>query len=77
MSHAANVNVICRFRPMNELEKNNGNEQVCVFTSRITLQFYSTREKNPFRPYIPPLIHPTRYIFFRSKRHHRFCSRWI
>jgi len=49
MSHAANVNVICRFRPMNELEKTSGNEQVCVFTSPTSLQFNSTREKNRYR----------------------------
>ena len=49
MSHAANVNVICRFRPMNELEKTSGNEQVCMFTSPTSLQFNSTREKNRYR----------------------------
>ena len=49
MSHAANVNVICRFRPMNELEKTTGNEQVCMFTSPTSLQFNSTREKNRYR----------------------------
>ena len=48
MSKAANVKVICRFRPMNELEKTNGNEQVCVFTSQTSLQFNSTREKNQY-----------------------------
>ena len=48
MSHAANVNVICRFRPMNELEITNGNEQVCVFTSPTSIQFYSTRERNRY-----------------------------
>ena len=49
MSNAGNVNVICRFRPMNELEKTNGNEEVCVFTSPTTLQFHSTRENNNYR----------------------------
>ena len=48
MSNAANVNVICRFRPMNEMEITNGNEQVCVFTSPTSLQFYSTRERNNY-----------------------------
>ena len=48
MSNPANVNVICRFRPMNELEKTNGNEQVCVFTSPTSLQFFSSREKNNY-----------------------------
>ena len=49
MSNAANVNVICRFRPMNEMEITNGNEQVCVFTSPTSLQFYSTRERNNYK----------------------------
>ena len=49
MSNAANVKVIARFRPMNELEKTSGNEQVCVFTSPTSLQFNSTREKNVYR----------------------------
>ena len=49
MSNAANVNVICRFRPMNDLEKTTGNEQVCVFTSPTSLQFNSSREKNTYR----------------------------
>ena len=49
MSSAANVNVICRFRPMNELEKSSGNEQVCVFTSPTSLTFNSSREKNVYR----------------------------
>ena len=48
MSNAANVNVICRFRPMNEMEIINGSEQVCVFTSPTSLQFYSTRERNNY-----------------------------
>ena len=49
MSNAANVNVICRFRPMNDLEKTTGNEQCCVFTSPTSLQFNSSREKNTYR----------------------------
>ena len=49
MSNAANVKVIARFRPMNELEKTSGNEQVCMFTSPTSLQFNSTREKNRYR----------------------------
>ena len=49
MSNAANVKVIARFRPMNELERTSGNEQVCVFTSPTSLQFNSTREKNVYR----------------------------
>ena len=49
MSNAANVNVICRFRPMNDLEKNSGNEQVCDFTSPTSLTFHSSREKNVYR----------------------------
>ena len=49
MSNAANVKVIARFRPMNELEKTSGNEQVVVFTSPTSLQFTSTREKNVYR----------------------------
>ena len=48
MSNAANVNVICRFRPMNDLEKTTGNEQVCIFTSQTSLQFNSSREKNTY-----------------------------
>ena len=49
MSNTANVKEIARFRPMNELEKTSGNEQVCVFTSPTSLQFNSTREKNVYR----------------------------
>ena len=49
MSNAANVKVIARFRPMNELEKTSGNEQVVVFTSPTSLQFNSSREKNVYR----------------------------
>ena len=49
MSNPANVNVICRFRPMNDLEKTTGNEQVCIFTSQTSLQFNSSREKNTYR----------------------------
>ena len=49
MSNAANVKVIARFRPMNELEKSSGNEQVVVFTSPTSLQFNSSREKNVYR----------------------------
>ena len=49
MSKAANVSVICRFRPMNELEKTTGNEQVCIFTSPTSLQFNSTRENNQYQ----------------------------
>ena len=49
MSNAANVNVICRFRPMNDLEKTSGNEQVCDFTSPTSLTFHSSREKNVYR----------------------------
>ena len=49
MSNPANVNVICRFRPMNDLEKTSGNEQVCDFTSPTSLTFHSSREKNVYR----------------------------
>ena len=49
MSNPANVNVICRFRPMNDLEKTSGNEQVCDFTSPTSLTFHSAREKNVYR----------------------------
>ncbi len=49
MTNPANVNVICRFRPMNDLERTNGNEQVCEFTSQTSLTFYSSREKNKYR----------------------------
>ena len=59
MSNPANVNVICRFRPMNELEKTTGNEQVCVFTSPTSLQFNSTREKNHYRFNFDRIFPPT------------------
>ena len=49
MSNAANVNVICRFRPMNDLERTSGNEQVCEYTSPTSLTFHSSREKNVYR----------------------------
>ena len=49
MSNPANVNVICRFRPMNDLEKTSGNEQICDFTSPTSLTFHSSREKNVYR----------------------------
>ena len=47
--HAANVNVICRFRPINDLERTSGNEQTCDFTSPTSLTFHSSREKNVYR----------------------------
>ena len=59
MSNPANVNVICRFRPMNELEKTNGNEQVAVFTSPTSLQFNSVREKNHYRFNFDRIFPPT------------------
>ena len=59
MSNPANVNVICRFRPMNELEKTNGNEQVAVFTSPTSLQFNSLREKNHYRFNFDRIFPPT------------------
>ena len=59
MSNPGNVNVICRFRPMNELEKTTGNEQVCVFTSPTSLQFNSTREKNHYRFNFDRIFPPT------------------
>ena len=46
MSNPANVNVICRFRPMNDLEKTTGNETVADFTSPTSLTFHSRRGKN-------------------------------
>ena len=49
MSNPANVNVICRFRPMNDLEKTTGNETVANFTSPTSLTFHSSREKNVYR----------------------------
>ena len=49
MSNPANVNVICRFRPMNDLEKTSGNEQICDFTSPTSLTFHSSREKNVYK----------------------------
>lgn len=49
MSNAANVNVICRFRPMNDLERTSGNEQICDYTSPTSLTFHSSREKNVYR----------------------------
>ena len=49
MSNPANVNVICRFRPMNDLEKTSGNEQICDYTSPTSLTFHSSREKNVYR----------------------------
>ena len=44
-----NVSVICRFRPMNELEKTNGKEEVADFTSPTSLTFHSTKEKNNYK----------------------------
>ena len=41
MSSKGNVKVISRFRPMNELEKSNGNEEVAEFTSETSLTFNS------------------------------------
>ena len=48
MTNPANVNVICRFRPMNDLEKTSGNETVVEFTSPTSLTFRSSREKNTY-----------------------------
>ena len=59
MSNAANVNVICRFRPMNDLEKTTGNEQVCDFTSPTSLTFHSSREKNVYRFIFDRIFPPT------------------
>ena len=44
-----NVNVVCRFRPMNNLERTNGNEEVATFTSLNTLTFKSSKEKNTYK----------------------------
>ena len=49
MSNPANVNVICRFRPINDLERASGNEQICDYTSPTSLTFHSSREKNVYR----------------------------
>ncbi len=49
MSNPANVNVICRFRPINDLERASGNEQICDYTSPTSLTFHSSREKNIYR----------------------------
>ena len=49
MSTKGNVKVISRFRPMNELEKSNGNEEVAEFTSETSLTFNSIRENHRIR----------------------------
>ena len=54
-----NINVICRFRPMNQLEKTNGNEMVADFTSEKTLTFKSTRENNKYKFAFDRVFPPT------------------
>ena len=49
MSSKGNIKVISRFRPMNELEKSNGNEEVAEFTSETSLTFNSIRENHRIR----------------------------
>ena len=49
MSTKGNIKVISRFRPMNELEKSNGNEEVAEFTSETSLTFNSIRENHRIR----------------------------
>ena len=49
MSNQGNIKVISRFRPMNELEKSNGNEEVAEFTSETSLTFNSIRENHRIR----------------------------
>ena len=44
-----NINVYCRFRPKNKLEKTFGIEELCEFTSDTTLTFHSSQEKNIYR----------------------------
>ena len=59
MTNPANVNVICRFRPMNDLERTSGNEQVCEFTSQSSLTFHSSREKNIYNFTFDRIFAPT------------------
>ena len=54
-----NINVICRFRPMNELEKTNGNEMVATFTSSRSLTFKSSRENNKYNFNFDRIFPPT------------------
>ena len=54
-----NINVICRFRPMNELEKTNGNEMVATFTSNRSLTFKSSRENNKYNFNFDRIFPPT------------------
>ena len=59
MTNPANVNVICRFRPMNDLEKTSGNETVVEFTSQSSLSFHSSREKNVYQFTFDRIFPPT------------------
>ena len=42
----ANINVFCRFRPLNDLEKTFGMEEICDFSSGTAVTFHSSQEKN-------------------------------
>ena len=55
----ANINVLCRFRPMNDLERTSGNETVCEFTSQTSLSFHSSREKNVYHFTFDRIFPPT------------------
>ena len=41
-----NINVYCRFRPKNDIEKKFGVEEICEYTSDNTLTFHSSQEKS-------------------------------
>ena len=42
----SNINVFCRFRPLNDLEKTFGMEEICDFSSGKAVTFNSSQEKN-------------------------------
>ena len=56
--YSENINVFCRFRPINEIEKSFGTEEICQFTSDNTLTFHSSQENNfysfKFNKIFPP-----------------------
>ena len=48
MTKADNIKVICRFRPMNEMEKTNSEEMVLDFTSETSISIYYEHNSNSF-----------------------------
>jgi len=55
----SNINVFCRFRPMNDLEKTFGMEEICDFSSGASVTFHSSQEKNIYSFNFDKIFPPT------------------